>query len=462
MSLGAPTPPPAGPTGGKGFAPSGNDDFAGPPTGDGAFAATASPTGNDVFPGPPTGDGAFAASAEYDGSTNGGSAPTALTGPPAGSAPTTPTLGTRWRAGRWAALIAAIIVLVAIGSVLLGPEQREARRLDPGDTSLSGSKALAELLRERGITVDRVDSVAAAAAKGAGRLLLITTTAPFNAHELAQIPGDRVVIGGFANLGELAPGVEPLSGRVHQRSREPECALPAARAAGSAFRGPMAFSVPRGATGCYPAGEGWTLVSVPTANGTTTIVGSGEFLTNLRLAEDGNAALALNLIGTGKPVTWLMPPEIPQAGTLPGESGRSSSDLIPAGVPWAVLMACLSIVLVALWRGRRLGPVVVERLPVVVRAAETVEGRGRLYRARRARGRAADSLRAGAVDRLTPRLGLASGADRREVVAAVAVRTGQDSRQVGGALYGPPPVDDAELVALAGYLDYIERTVRER
>ena len=37
-------------------------------------------------------------------------------------------------------------------------------------------------------------------------------------------------------------------------------------------------------------------------------------------------------------------------------------------------------VLVALWRGRRFGPVVTEPLPVVVRSAEVVEGHGRLYR----------------------------------------------------------------------------------
>ncbi|NUT39882.1 MAG: DUF4350 domain-containing protein, partial [Thermoactinospora sp.] len=110
---------------------------------------------------------------------------------------------------------------------------------------------------------------------------------------------------------------------------------------------------------------------------------------------------------------------------------------------------------------RRLGPVVAEKLPVIVRAAETVEGRGRLYRARRARQRAAESLRAGTIDRLTPRLGLASGAGTHELVAALAGRVREDPQMVGAALYGPPPTDDAGLVALAGYLDSIERQVSE-
>src|SRR5690606_41722785 len=59
------------------------------------------------------------------------------------------------------------------------------------------------------------------------------------------------------------------------------------------------------------------------------------------------------------------------------------------------------VVLLAWWQGRRLGPLVTEPLPVVVRASETVEGRGRLYRSRRARDRAAEALR---TDRKSTRL----------------------------------------------------------
>ena len=85
----------------------------------------------------------------------------------------------------------------------------------------------------------------------------------------------------------------------------------------------------------------------------------------------------------------------------------------------------MAVVVLALWRARRLGRVVEEPLPVVVRAAETVEGRGRLYRAAGARDRAAEALRRGARDRLVPRLGLPAGADREALVGTVAVRTGR-------------------------------------
>ncbi|MFI6900180.1 DUF4350 domain-containing protein [Nonomuraea sp. NPDC050394] len=377
------------------------------------------------------------------------------------SVSTSPTTGSLWRAGRFWIALGALVAVTAIIGVALAPGAREPRRLDPADTSLEGSKALAELLRGRGVTVDRVDSVEAAIAKGGGRLLLVTHTAYFDWQQLdrlAQLQGDRVIVGGLDGLDVLAPGVTPASGSARVRSREPECDLPAARAAGSARLGGDLF---RGANGCYPGEKGSTLVQAPGGGGTVTVLGDGTFMTNQYLAEDGNAALALNLLGTKPAVTWLVRPDQPPTGSLAGAGGKSLGELVPDTVPWAVLTACLAVLVTAFWRGRRLGPVVAEKLPVVVRAAETVEGRGRLYRARRARERAAAVLRAGTVDRLTPRVGLAPGAGQHEVVAAVAVRTGQDARQVGGALYGPPPADDAGLVALARYLEFIERIVRE-
>ncbi|WP_245898874.1 DUF4350 domain-containing protein [Nonomuraea indica] len=374
-----------------------------------------------------------------------------------------PTVRSTWRSIRVAVLLGVLIVATAVAGVLLSSGDRASRPLDPDDTSLAGAKALAQLLRARGVTVERVDSVEAARARSAqgGRLLLITDVTAFDEGRLAAIPGDRLVVGDLYGLDDLAPGVRSLTGSPRERSREPACPLPAATAAGSAYLGAAAFSAPAGATGCYPAGEGWTLVSFPNAGGTTTVVGSGSFLTNQRLAEDGNAALALNLVGANRAVTWLVEPETPPVGEPAGPEGVSVYDLMPESVTWAVGMASIAVFVVALWRGRRLGPVVTERLPVVVRAAETVEGRGRLYRARRARARAADALRAGAVDRLTPRLGLGSSAARHEVVGALAVRTGLDARQVDAALYGPAPADDAGLVALARYLDSVERTIGE-
>ncbi len=113
------------------------------------------------------------------------------------------------------------------------------------------------------------------------------------------------------------------------------------------------------------------------------------------------------------------------------------------------------------------GPVVAEALPVIVRSAETVEGRARLYRAGRARDRASDALRSGARERLVPLLGLPRGSAQdpsaaQEIVTAVARRTPYDETYVGAApLYVLKPLDDAGLIALTDVLDDLERQVRQ-
>ncbi|MEU8358916.1 DUF4350 domain-containing protein [Nonomuraea sp. NPDC048882] len=394
-------------------------------------------------------------------------APTPPAPPPGadgrGSSSTSPTARSVWRSGRLIVLLGVLVVLIAVIGVLLSPSRGESRPLDPGDTSLAGSRALAEILRDRGVPIERVDSMEAAEEKAAAgdKLLVVTDITYFDEERLARIPGDRLVVGPLPYLEVLAPGVRVEPGDNRARSREPECGLPAAAAAGSVHIGGLAMNGPTGTIGCFPVEDGHLLVRFQRDAGFTTVVADGSFMSNQRLAEDGNAALAINLFQTGKSVLWLVRPATPPAVDLPGEGGKSMEDLMPESIRWAVYMAIIAVAVAAFWRGRRLGPVVTEKLPVVVRAAETVEGRGRLYRARRARGRAAASLRAGTIDRLAPRLGLGSNAGQHEVVAAIAARTGQDAHQVGAALYGPPPPDDAGLVALAGYLDLIERQLSE-
>ncbi|GAA4222047.1 hypothetical protein FHR32_004207 [Streptosporangium album] len=379
--------------------------------------------------------------------------------PETGPTSTSPTAASLWRGSRGILLVALIVVAGAVVGVLLGGSG-ESRPLDPADTSLSGGKGLAQLLRAHGVEVRRVTSVAEAEAADSGESALLLSDTSFldrdEARRLGALSADRIVIGAQRYEDLLTPGIGSTE-TARPRSREPRCALRAATRAGSAFTGGTAFTAPSGAVGCYPADGAPTLVSYPNGDRTITAVGDGRFMSNLRLAEDGNAALAMNLAGARPLLIWLVAPETTEQGT--GE--RSFYDLIPDGVRWAVVQLAFVVLLLALWQGRRLGPVVAERLPVVVRAAETVEGRARLYRARRARDRAAVALRAGFVDRVTPRLGLPSAAGPEAKVDAIAERTGQAGFHVGAALYGPPPADEAGLIALAAYLDMLERQVRE-
>ena len=127
---------------------------------------------------------------------------------------------------------------------------------------------------------------------------------------------------------------------------------------------------------------------------------------------------------------------------------------------WIVWQLWLVVALVALWKARRMGPLVAEHLPVVVRASETVEGRGRLYRSRRARDRAAEALRTATLQRLLPpaRAGR-TARHRRPSPVPWSPRAGGDPNALQHTLFGPPPATDADLVQLAHALDDIERQV---
>jgi hypothetical protein len=130
-------------------------------------------------------------------------------------------------------------------------------------------------------------------------------------------------------------------------------------------------------------------------------------------------------------------------------------------------MVAVALALLMIARARRLGPVVPEPLPVVVRASEAVEGRARLYRRSRARDRAAASLREATRTRLAPLLGLPITASEHAVAAAAATRTRRPAVEVA-ALLGDPAatmstqqqLDDAGLVRLADELDALEQEVR--
>ena len=130
-----------------------------------------------------------------------------------------------------------------------------------------------------------------------------------------------------------------------------------------------------------------------------TVIGRSAVLTNEELARQGNAALALRSLGVQRSLVWYLPDPL-DAGT----GGPTLAELRPRWVAWLTWQLVLAAVLAMLWRARRLGRLVPEPLPVVVRAAETEEGRARLYRASRARGRAAATLRTATLRRLARRL----------------------------------------------------------
>jgi hypothetical protein len=212
------------------------------------------------------------------------------------------------------------------------------------------------------------------------------------------------------------------------------------------------------AAGCYQTAGGYALATATgSASDDTVLVGSRTPFRNDRLADDGNAALALRLLGKHPTVVWYLPDGADPDALASGH--KSFTQVLPAGWRWGALTLVLAIGLLALWQARRLGPVVAERMPVAVRAAETVEGRARLYERGRVTDRAAGALREAARARLAARLGLPRMAAASDIAAAIAARGGPAAAETLRVLAGPVPGDDAGLVGLTSALDRLEAEV---
>jgi Domain of unknown function (DUF4350) len=373
--------------------------------------------------------------------------------------------------------LAIVAVLVVAGSVIGVLQGRSTGGpLDPESARQSGARALAVLLGDRGVEVRRVRTLDdAMAAAGADTTVLVAQSdllVPSQLRRLARADTRHFVLAepGEEVLSTLAPKVL-TAGSAIPRTRDPDCDLPAARRAGDVrVDGPM-YRAPTadGATTCYGDVTRGALVRLtgvpPRGERTVDVLGTSVSFTNERLADEGNAALALNLLGRHRTLVWYIPSlsdvplaDRPEAGAPPNILG-----LLPTGLQFGVAQVAVGIGLLMVAYARRLGPVVAEPLPVVVRASEAVEGRARLYHRARARDVAATSLRGAARARLAARLGLSPGTPPEAVAAAVATRTGRPSAQVAELLAGPDgpvPPDDPSLVRLADALDTLEQEVR--
>lgn len=398
--------------------------------------------------------------------------PTPPQAPPATPAAPAPARPATLRRVRRGLLVLGVLLAGAVALAVLNSGTHHGL-LDPRSADPSGSRALAELLREQGVTT-RVVTTAHQAAESTGPRTTLLITDPDllgpaqrrAIRSATDLSGGRTVLlaPSTHSLPDLSPGVR-TKGDADTEAPAPSCALPAATSAGRAATGgglSYTTTLP-GATACYPVDGHPTLLVVPSAaGGDTAILGSGTILLNESLADEGNASLALQLLGSRPELVWYMPSladSDPAEGDAPDQS---LFDLLPAGWSWALLQLIVAAALAALWRARRLGPLVTEKLPVVIRASEATEGRARLYRKAGARDRAATVLRAAARERLATLTGVphTQAHDPAALVPAVSARLADGPRDVTTLLFGPTPSDDAALVALVDHLDALEREVR--
>ncbi|MBY0687225.1 DUF4350 domain-containing protein [Microbacterium marinilacus] len=364
----------------------------------------------------------------------------------------------------WGGLVLVLVVLAALVALSAARDWTPRPALDPEGPGRDGARAIANILVAQGVdvvpTTRREETLSALDTADGGTTLVITDTWYLSDEDLLELTAaaeDAVVLDPRGTVVDLfVPGASHAG--YGSAPTDPGCDLPTAQRAGQVVPG-RAFTAPAGVTGCYPVGDGFALLSVPHdeagAEGTVTLIDGVELFGNARLAEEGNAALGLGLIGTHDRVVWYVPSAL-DADAVAG--APTLGDLVPPWVTPAIVLLIAAAVAAAVWRGRRLGPLVAERLPVTVRGSETLEGRARLYARAADAAHAADLLRDGAVARMARRLGLASGASEGETADAAAARLGASAGDVR-AILGLRPRTDPELAEFGARLRDLETAV---
>ncbi|GAA6526113.1 DUF4350 domain-containing protein [Intrasporangium sp. DVR] len=385
----------------------------------------------------------------------------------------------RW--GLAALLAVAAIVGVALLALVSSEPGGSGTLADPAGSSRHGSRALAQVLREQGVEVQVVRTIRAfeAASTGPGTTVLVgsfdflgaaaaerAARHAATARRLVLVEPSDLALGDLGvRLVTSGRGLADLRGQCTSGIVDPDDRLEAVtsfyRSAGSL--GGDGPAMPDAATGCFRAEDDAAALVVLPATASmpeTVVLGSAEAMTNARVSDASHAAIALRALGGTERLVWYVP-DISDLD-VPDASGqfRPSDRGVPEWFEPTVLLLVLTFVAFALARGRRLGRIVTEPLPVVVRAVETTEARGRLYRRAGDRPRAASILRAGTRSRVAARLGLPTPASDDAVVEAVARAADRDPAEVRALLHGPAPGNDRDLVLLAEQLAQLEENVR--
>lgn len=361
----------------------------------------------------------------------------------------------------WLAMVLLAVLVAFIGIAVYSSTQPD-NPMSATSASPEGARALVEVLRREGVEVvvaDTMDQTEDAVTDPSATTLFVYDPNFFldeeqMAHVLSLADTVVVLDPAFEALNYISPQI--ASAGYVDGTLEADCGVTAAKKAESITGSGRGYRVLDGleAETCFGSGdEVYSLVRLESHGTAFTVLGTTSALTNETITSEGNAALALNLLGEQSTLVWY----IPTAEDYDTEF-LTPADLTPDWVI-PVNLALLVVGLAAiLWRGRRLGPLIVENLPVTVRASETMQGRARLYEKANARLHTLDSLRIGTIARLATICGLPALATVDEIVAATAVAAAMDPAAVRSLLVDAQPSNDRELVRLSDELLRLEST----
>lgn len=379
---------------------------------------------------------------------------------------------------RWGPWVLLLLVAAVVGGLLATPTSTGL--LEPANRGQDGGAALAQVLRDQGVQVDVVEGSArileGSIPAGAGTTVLLPHTAylgPEGGAALVEALAavDRLVV--LVPSPDHAPqlGLDVDVGWVARGPLSPDCATGPVRegdvlsttdamlSAGGAERGQVEACYPPGAGHNLGGARDGALLTWPASQSRpeTVVATTSTAWTNAQITQEANAALALRLLGGSERLVWVLP----QPGDAGLDAPASLWDVLPRNLTAWVWLLAAAVLALALWRGRRLGPVVVEPLPALVPAGETTRSRGRLYGQARDREHALAALREGTRRRVAPVLGLPPGADPDQLAAVVADATGRPAVEISSLLVGDDAIpDDATFLGGARALRELEEQVR--
>ena len=342
--------------------------------------------------------------------------------------------------------------------------------LDPENPKPAGARAVAQVLADQGVPVDVVRGrhALARARLGEDTTVVLTNPGALGASTWKDLDarirrtGAVLVVAGLNPVvaDGLGLGQDDLSAAPDRRTVRADCDPATGLVDDLRLTSEHEAVAVRG-DGCFGDRTGRQLLVDRDQH--RWVLTNPFPVSNEEIDQGDNAALVLRLFGQRDRVVWY----VADAGDTAATDGVRLSRLLPDWLYpslWLLGVATLALLLV---RGRRLGPLVVEPVPVRIKALESTTGLGRLYEKARDRTHAAGLLVDGSARRLAPLLGLPDGVARAELARVVAERTGRPVAEVSALFPEPATIatqvrSDADLVALAQNLHRTEEEVRSR
>ncbi|MGF3055807.1 DUF4350 domain-containing protein [Microbacterium sp. YY-01] len=358
----------------------------------------------------------------------------------------------------WGVLVVLVLAVAVVGTMFAVDAPRAHNGFDPDSYGPNGTRALVTLLKDEGIdvTVVRDHRKIASAVDDSSTLVF---NDPFALSDdavtaMADTASEVVILSGSSRLlrlftlGELAT--------APQKTTFNACERPELRSV-TQLQFTHGFTPADGVTGCYVDDEAAGLLTADNGTQRISMLDAARLFTNDYLSDDHNAALALALLGQHPHVVWYVPSlsDTDLAENEPVTLGT----LTPRWVTPGIIMLLTALAAAGFWRGRRFGPLVPEKLPVVVRASETMHGRARLTARSRDAEHAAAALRRGAHARLSRRLSLPGSASPHVIADAAADRAHTPRELARRLLADDLPTTNAELVDFARALADLEQAV---